>query len=71
SVGSTNFDPRSFNLNDEANVNYFDADFARGQIEIFKKDVANSRRITLQEWNSRPLAEKVWEQAASLLGSQL
>lgn len=70
-VGSTNFDPRSFSLNDEANVNYYDADFARRQIEIFKEDLAHSRQVTFQEWKDRPLAEKFWEHAASLFGSQL
>jgi cardiolipin synthase len=69
-VGSTNFDPRSFNLNDEANLNYFDADFARRQIEVFEQDRALSRRISLQEWKHRPFTEKVWEHAASLFGSQ-
>jgi cardiolipin synthase len=71
SVGSTNFDPRSFNLNDEANVNYYDADFARRQIDIFQEDLAQSRQVTFQEWKDRPLAEKFWEHTASLFGSQL
>ena len=31
SVGSTNFDARSFRLNDEANLNVYDAEFARRQ----------------------------------------
>ena len=70
-VGSTNFDPRSFNLNDEANVNYHDRDFAQRQIEIFQEDLARSRQVTLQKWKDRPLAEKFWEHAASLFGSQL
>ena len=70
-VGSTNFDPPSFNLNDEANVSYYDADFAKRQIEIFQQDLSHSRQVTFQEWNDRPLAEKFWEHAASLLGSQL
>ena len=70
-VGSTNFDPRSFSLNDEANLSYYNSDFARRQIGIFQQDLAQSRRTTLQEWNDRPLAEKFWEHAASLLGSQL
>jgi cardiolipin synthase len=69
-VGSTNFDPRSFSLNDEANVNYYDRDFALRQIEIFQEDLAHSRQVTFQEWKDRPLAEKFWEHAASLLGSQ-
>jgi len=70
-VGSTNFDPRSISLNDEANLNYNDVDFARRQIEIFQKDLARSRQVTLQEWKDRPFAEKLWEHAASLFGSQL
>ena len=52
-------------------MNYYDADFAQRQIEIFQQDLARSRQITLQEWKDRPLAEKFWEHAASLLGSQL
>jgi cardiolipin synthase A/B len=70
-VGSTNFDPRSFSLNDEANVNFYDVDFAGRQIEIFQKDLAHSRPVTFQEWKNRPLAEKFWEHAATLFGSQL
>lgn len=70
-VGSTNFDPRSFNLNDEANLSYFDADIAQHLIEIFRQDLARSRQVTLQEWKDRPLSEKFWDRAASLLGSQL
>ena len=70
-VGSTNFDPRSFSLNDEANVNYYDADFAQRRSSIFQQDLARSRQITLQEWKTGRFAEKFWEHAASLLGSQL
>ncbi len=71
SVGSTNFDTRSFRLNDEANLNIYDADFARQQIDVFREDLTRSRRITLQQWQQRPLREKLWEHAASLLGGQL
>jgi cardiolipin synthase len=71
SVGSTNFDPRSFRLNDEANLNIYDATFAAGQIEVFERDLAKSRRVTLAEWEARPWHEKVVERAAKLLGSQL
>jgi cardiolipin synthase len=71
SVGSTNFDPRSFRLNDEANLNIYDADFARRQIDIFERDLVQSRKMSLSQWENRPLAEKLWEHAASLLGAQL
>ncbi len=71
SVGSTNFDDRSFHLNDEATLNIFDEKFARRQEEIFERDLAVSRRITIEQWRSRPFLEKVWEHAAALLGPQL
>jgi cardiolipin synthase len=70
-VGSTNFDPRSFELNDEANLNIFDSGFARQQIAVFERDVALSRRLTNAQWKGRPLSEKLWEHAASLLGPLL
>lgn len=71
SVGSTNFDNRSFAVNDEANLNVLDAAFARRQVEIFEADLAQSRRISYDEWRSRPWRERLVEQAAALLGSQL
>jgi cardiolipin synthase len=66
SVGSTNFDMRSFRLNDEANLNIYDAAFARRQTEVFEADLQRTRRITLQDWRARPLHEKIHERAATL-----
>ena len=63
-VGSTNFDNRSFRLNDEANLNVLDPDFARGQAAVFERDKARSRRITPEEWRNRPWTEKLKERAA-------
>ncbi len=71
STGSTNFDDRSFRLNDEANLNIYDADFAREQVTIFDADLAKSRRIELAEWQSRPFKDKLVEHLASIFGSQL
>jgi cardiolipin synthase len=71
SVGSTNFDARSFRLNDEANLNIYDAAFAARQTEVFEQDLQKSRRVTLQDWQNRPLSEKFSEKLASLLHSQL
>ena len=71
SVGSTNFDNRSFRLNDEANLNIYDAGFAARQTEVFEQDIRKSRRVTLEEWAHRPLSEKFNETLASLLNSQL
>ena len=71
SVGSTNFDDRSFQLNDEANLNIYDADFARAQVAIFERDLKSARRITYEQWLDRPWKDKAWEEIASWLGPLL
>src|SRR6185436_9906534 len=67
SVGSTNFDNRSFGLNDEANLNALDHEFADDQASVVETDKKASRQITLAEWRRRPLREKVIERLAGLL----
>ena len=71
SVGSTNFDNRSFSLNDEANLNIMDAEFALEQSRTFEADRARAREITYAMWKARPRTEKVVEWLAGLLRSQL
>ncbi len=71
SVGSTNFDERSFRLNDEANLNVLDTNLASQEYSIFKRDRANSKKITYEEWLQRPLKEKIIETFTTLFQSQL
>jgi len=71
SVGSTNFDNRSFRLNDEANLNVLDRDFAARQTADFERDLARSRRVTLEQWAARPWTEKARERFFALFRSQL
>ena len=71
SVGSTNFDNRSFRLNDEANLNVLDANFAEQQARVFETDKAASRRVTFGEWQRRPWHEKAIESLSGLLRSQV
>jgi cardiolipin synthase A/B len=71
SVGSTNFDDRSFRLNDESNLNIYDAAFAKEQIAVFEADMAKSKRITLAMWQARSWKEKALEKLAEILDSQL
>jgi cardiolipin synthase len=71
SVGSTNFDSRSFKLNDEANLNIYDRDFARQQTATFADDIRKSQRITLEAWMHRPLSEKLIEKFVWMLDTQL
>ena len=71
SVGSTNFDNRSFRLNDEANLNIFSTEFAARQTAIFNEDLKRSRRVTYEEWQNRPWTEKISERVEAMLNSQL
>jgi cardiolipin synthase len=71
SVGSTNFDDRSFHLNDESNLNIYDRAFAEEQVAIFMNDLKHTRPITLAEWKRRSWREKAMERVAHLLQSQL
>jgi cardiolipin synthase len=68
SIGSTNWDPRSFVHNDEANAEVLDRDFARELEATFQKDLSQSEAIDAEQWRSRsPLAHlkewtaRVWE----------
>ncbi|PTQ78229.1 cardiolipin synthase [Nitrosospira multiformis] len=71
SVGSTNFDSRSFKLNDESNLNVYNQEFAERQVADFKVDLTRSRQITFKEWESRPLTEKAWEYSLKIIRPQL
>lgn len=71
SIGSTNFDSRSFRLNDEANLNIFDHAFAQRQIDIIEGDLKKSRQIAYVEWKHRPWSEKLLENTMALLTSQM
>jgi cardiolipin synthase A/B len=71
SVGSTNFDSRSFQLNDEANLNVLDPEFAAGLVEQFEEDKRRSGRVTLEAWRSRPWQEKAKDRLAALVRKQL
>ena len=71
SVGSTKFDNRSFRLNDEANLNVFDEEFARAQAGVFGEDRARSRKVTLEEWRRRPIGQRLQELVGRMMRHQL
>jgi cardiolipin synthase len=71
SVGSTNFDSRSFRLNDEANLNLLDPDLAAELAGHFEEDKVRSHRMTLEAWRRRPWRQKLQERAAEMVRSQL
>lgn len=59
--GSTNFDHRSFGLNDEINLAVFDPRVARRLEEDFERDLAASWEVSLEEWRRRPIFERLQE----------
>lgn len=71
SVGSTNFDDRSFRLNDEANLNIHDAAFAAAQVLVFEADKAQSRLMTRAEFKNRSALGKILDKMAALFRRQL
>lgn len=71
SVGSTNFDMRSFSLNDEASLNVYDRDFAARLTRTFEQDLEQARPYTYEEWLARPWHEKFSEAVVLPIKSQL
>jgi len=71
SVGSANFDSRSFRLNDEANLNVLSHDFAAKQIAIFEKDKMQSHQISFAHWKKRSYFKRFKETLANFFRSQL
>ncbi len=63
--GSTNFDPRSFGINDEVNMAVYDAGLARELELSFEKDIARSQSINYNAWRKRPY----WERATELFSA--
>jgi cardiolipin synthase len=57
-VGSTNFDNRSFGINDEVNLAAFSREFTDRLEQDFIRDIANSREITYEKWRKRSLFER-------------
>jgi cardiolipin synthase len=71
SVGSCNFDDRSFRLNDEANLNVFNSIFAGEMLGQFERDLNQSHRFTAPRWAKRSFTRRVLERVAIIFRSQL
>lgn len=66
-VGSSNFDNRSFGLNDELNLALPDRALAARLRKDFERDAALSRSVDLRDWRQRPMSERL----LALLGAML
>ena len=71
SVGSTNFDMRSFHLNDEASLNIYDHDFAKAMTRIFEQDIERCRHYDYAMWRKRSLRQRILEKIFLPIKSQL
>ena len=71
SVGSTNFDLRSFRLNDEASLIVYDSGFAEQMTRVFEADLVHTRKYDLERWQRRPVKDKLLEKFVLPIRSQL
>jgi len=69
-VGSTNFDNRSLGINDEVNLAARSSELAARLTQDFQNDLAQSRQVTYQEWQTRPVWERAFETAGWFLQRQ-
>jgi len=70
-IGSSNFDDRSFRLNDEVNVNVYDSAVAAEMEAMFREDLERSEEVKLGKWFRRPAFDRMKEKLAELFKPQL
>jgi cardiolipin synthase len=70
-LGSSNFDSRSSEINEELDVVVYDQSFGRKMETVFEKDLGQSKEYTLQEFKKRSLWERTTEWLMLPFRSQL
>jgi cardiolipin synthase len=70
-IGTTNFDNRSFALNEESNISIYDRRLARELEKVFAEDLKVSRRVTLEEWENRGLKSRIFGALSIFLKDQI
>lgn len=69
-IGSANFDNRSFSINDEVTLTVLDRKVAAENLKIFAADVAKSTRLTREEFEARPFHIKLADHLCGMFRSQ-
>jgi cardiolipin synthase len=69
-IGSANFDNRSFSINDEVTLAAVDPKLAAQALRIFADDIKNSKRLTREEFEGRPFYIKAADWVCGLFRSQ-
>lgn len=70
-IGSTNFDPRSFRINDEISVAIYDRGVAEELANAFERDAAYSEEWTIERWRARSVGHRIKDRLSVLLKRQL
>jgi len=70
-VGTTNFDNRSFSHNEESNVCCYDRTLARQMHEMFEADMQGCAEVTYEGWKRRGVPSRVGEVLAALVEEQI
>jgi cardiolipin synthase len=70
-AGSTNFDSRSFQLNDEVNLALFDTAVAARLERDFEADLSKSTQVGLERWQRRSLTERLLATVCIVLERQV
>ena len=70
-VGSTNFDDRSFEVNDEVSLVVYDEAFAAELEETFEHDLEHAVEVHFEPWKNRPVLHKLRDFTAFLVNEQL
>lgn len=70
-VGSTNLDRRSFELNEELNLVVYGGDIARRLERVFVADLERSRPVTYEQWKNRGILSRVLEMLSLPVRGQL
>lgn len=66
-IGSTNFDFRSFEHNFEGNLFFYSREFAAQMLDIYRADLAKCERVNAVQWRKRPLVRRAVESVVRLL----
>lgn len=69
-VGSTNFDNRSFGINDEVNLAVRGQSLAAQLEKDMAEDISRSRRVSLEEWRRRPVTQRAPEMLGWIIERQ-
>jgi cardiolipin synthase len=70
-VGSTNFDDRSFEINDEVALVVYGTPMARELEATFEKDLQYAEERHFKEWTKRPWTHKLRDGSSFLFNEQL